>query len=483
MSISSRRSASRWQTILAVVGIGALVASGAAPAQADTVVIWDGSTEDFDLVVAAEDPALGLYTVDITNLTGEVQHVGFGADLRTQGVTEYFWEQQWGPFVQQGQVVLEPGQSYREGLLPGWSGMTFSFFRSVDTQPELIGEFVVDGRYLPFELVTDDEESFVRVQVGYPVAVTPEVARAGESVWVQAELGEGWPLNDAEVWIGSTDNLGEDDWLGAALFRGVEGIAAVLVDEPSLTDRLELLGTVPVATDTVSGSLLLPDALEEGSYFVFVGDASLGLWPAGPAFAGGGDDPGSLEAAVTVEAGPPRGSTEPGVSVAVTPLDQFGSTPVTFTFDEVTEGGVTTVTTSTTGPSPTSFTLLGGANAVYYDLQTTAQFVGSVTVCLSYDPTDLTAVEQNAIELFHFTNGEWVAITTSRAVGQVCGETDSFSPFVLGLPQDPDVDDPDPVVLTAKAQCMKGGWSTSTQPVFTNQGQCVSYFASAKARR
>ncbi|UYN84021.1 MAG: hypothetical protein KIT89_01970 [Microcella sp.] len=483
MSISSRTSASRWQTILAAVGIGVLVASIAAPAHADTVVIWDGSTDDFDLVVTADDPAVALYAVDITNLTGETQHVGFGADLRVQGVTEYFWEEQWGPFVQQGQIVLEPGQSYRESFLPGWSGMTYSFFRSIDRQPELIGEFVVAGRYLPFDLITDDEESFLRVQVGHPVIVTPEVARAGESVWVQAELGDGWPLSDAEVWIGSTDDVGDDDWVGAALARGVEGIATVLVDEPSLTDKLELLGTLPAASDAVSGAVLLPDGLVEGTYFVFIGDASLGLWPAGPAFTAGGEDPGSLEAVVTIEHGPPRGSTEPGTSVTVAPLDQFGSTPVTFTFDEVTEGGVTTVTTSTTGPSPTSFTLLGGANAVYYDLQTTAQFVGSVTVCLSYDPTGLSAVEQNAIELYHFTDGAWVVITTSRSPGLVCGETDSFSPFVLGLPQDPDVDDPDPVVLTAKAQCMKGGWSTSTHPVFTNQGQCVSYFATAKARR
>jgi hypothetical protein len=36
------------------------------------------------------------------------------------------------------------------------------------------------------------------------------------------------------------------------------------------------------------------------------------------------------------------------------------------------------------------------------------------------------------------------------------------------------------VVLTNKEQCKKGGWTTSTNPVFTNQGDCVSWFASAK---
>jgi hypothetical protein len=36
------------------------------------------------------------------------------------------------------------------------------------------------------------------------------------------------------------------------------------------------------------------------------------------------------------------------------------------------------------------------------------------------------------------------------------------------------------VVLTSKDQCKKGGWATSTSPVFKNQGDCVSYFASGK---
>lgn len=37
------------------------------------------------------------------------------------------------------------------------------------------------------------------------------------------------------------------------------------------------------------------------------------------------------------------------------------------------------------------------------------------------------------------------------------------------------------VVLTAKDECKQGGWATSTVPVYENQGECVSSFASAKA--
>ncbi len=35
------------------------------------------------------------------------------------------------------------------------------------------------------------------------------------------------------------------------------------------------------------------------------------------------------------------------------------------------------------------------------------------------------------------------------------------------------------VVLTSKEECKKGGWATSTSPTFTNQGECVSSFASS----
>jgi hypothetical protein len=37
-----------------------------------------------------------------------------------------------------------------------------------------------------------------------------------------------------------------------------------------------------------------------------------------------------------------------------------------------------------------------------------------------------------------------------------------------------------PVVLGGKDDCKKGGWATSTSPVFKNQGDCVSSFAGKK---
>ena len=36
------------------------------------------------------------------------------------------------------------------------------------------------------------------------------------------------------------------------------------------------------------------------------------------------------------------------------------------------------------------------------------------------------------------------------------------------------------VTLTGKGECKNGGWTTSTSPVFKNQGECVSHFTSKK---
>lgn len=36
------------------------------------------------------------------------------------------------------------------------------------------------------------------------------------------------------------------------------------------------------------------------------------------------------------------------------------------------------------------------------------------------------------------------------------------------------------VILTSKDQCKNGGWATSTDPTYKNQGDCVSHFASGK---
>ena len=130
-------------------------------------------------------------------------------------------------------------------------------------------------------------------------------------------------------------------------------------------------------------------------------------------------------------------TTPVGNDVLLFPPDQAGHTDVGFTFDNVTVPGTTTVTTSTTGPTPTGFQVEGNP-PVYYNLTSSATFTGSVEVCVSMDDRyDVTEEEFLARRLFHYTGGQWVNITSrvDRALGLVCGETTTFSPFVVGSPQ------------------------------------------------
>ena len=125
------------------------------------------------------------------------------------------------------------------------------------------------------------------------------------------------------------------------------------------------------------------------------------------------------------------GATGTGTNVAVAPVDPATNTsPVTLTFGSVTTEGTTTVTSSTQGvPLPLGFQL--GDPPVYYDLATTAEYSGSITVCFTYDP----AAYQNPgnLRLLHGVAGVWTDVTTSldQASHVICGTTTSLSPFSL----------------------------------------------------
>ena len=71
---------------------------------------------------------------------------------------------------------------------------------------------------------------------------------------------------------------------------------------------------------------------------------------------------------------------------------------------------------------------------LYYDLSTTAIFAGATTVCINYAGTQFPADStDDPLSLFHFENGTWVDVTTSRnvAMNTICGQTTSLSPFAV----------------------------------------------------
>ena len=131
---------------------------------------------------------------------------------------------------------------------------------------------------------------------------------------------------------------------------------------------------------------------------------------------------------ILAEAVPP-GATPIGSNVAVQPVDPATNTrPVTLTFGNVTNAGTTTVSSSTEGPSlPLGFKLAD--SPVYYEVATTAQYSGSITVCFTYDPA---AYQSANVRLLHGEAGVWTDVTTSLDPGGhvICGSTTSLSPFI-----------------------------------------------------
>ena len=132
--------------------------------------------------------------------------------------------------------------------------------------------------------------------------------------------------------------------------------------------------------------------------------------------------------------------TPQGQNVVVQPIDTTtGSTPITFTFDNVLQGGTTTVTSSSLGAPPPSGFKVSTNPAVYYELDSTVVFNGYVTVCFNYPDAPNEQVE-NSYKLFHYedTNGDgvldkWVPIMTSLDTVNniICGAVTSFSPFAI----------------------------------------------------
>ncbi len=143
----------------------------------------------------------------------------------------------------------------------------------------------------------------------------------------------------------------------------------------------------------------------------------------------GGSATGSFSASFT--------NTGTGGDVVVVPVDETSGepSPVELTFDNVTSGGETTVTSGTVGggggpPPPANFRL--GNPPTFYNIETSATFDGSIQVCLSY--TGISYGNESQVRLLHFEGGSWVNVTSpgypDTANDIVCGTVTSLSPFL-----------------------------------------------------
>ncbi|MFT4584142.1 MAG: hypothetical protein ACI915_000382 [Gammaproteobacteria bacterium] len=148
-------------------------------------------------------------------------------------------------------------------------------------------------------------------------------------------------------------------------------------------------------------------------------------------------------------------NTPTGMDIPQDLLSEDGSVVATVTFDYVTGEGTTTISEVGTGPSaPTNFAIFenqgvnGNTGKFYYDIITTATFDGLVQVCLNYDDTDMSEVQEAKLELGHDKDGDgqWDIITDKpdypdTEANIICGLTESFSIFAGFVPLDSDNDD------------------------------------------
>ena len=105
-----------------------------------------------------------------------------------------------------------------------------------------------------------------------------------------------------------------------------------------------------------------------------------------------------------------------------------GASGTSLTFENVINAGETTVTITASAP-----TLPPGHSpslVLFFDIETTATFSGSVEICLPYDPAIFT--NPAAITLLHFVSPAWQVVpSTTSTAGVICGSVTSFSPFAI----------------------------------------------------
>ena len=110
---------------------------------------------------------------------------------------------------------------------------------------------------------------------------------------------------------------------------------------------------------------------------------------------------------------------------------------VEITLSSVTWCGDTSVDLVSSGPpAPTGYQVVGIAGQpVYFDMNTTAAFSGPVAVCISYDETQVTALESE-LKLMHYVGEEFVDITgfVEPEGNVICGEATGLSLFAIVQP-------------------------------------------------
>jgi CARDB len=142
----------------------------------------------------------------------------------------------------------------------------------------------------------------------------------------------------------------------------------------------------------------------------------------------------------------------------------------TVTFSNVSSSGETTVTESSTGPTP-PVGFQAGNPPTYYDVSTTATYVGPVTVCFPYDPVQYS--DPTTLRLLHYENNVWIDVTTSTDIVDhiICGQVDSFSIFLIAMASQSDLIMTN---VTPNASTVNQGGTLLVTDTVVNQGPVSS---------
>ena len=153
-------------------------------------------------------------------------------------------------------------------------------------------------------------------------------------------------------------------------------------------------------------------------------------------------------------------NTPPGTDVVYEDTDSG----TTLTFDEVTEGGNTSVTVTDKGPPPPTGFKLAPINT-YYEIVTTAEFTENIEICINYDDSGMSQKKEEKLKLKVYEDGDWVDITTSIDTTNniICGVTDHLSFFGVMYQEDENAISLKSFTAKAKDDSVIIEWQTGTE--------------------
>jgi len=181
---------------------------------------------------------------------------------------------------------------------------------------------------------------------------------------------------------------------------------------------------------------------------------------------------GSFEVNVRVQDSTSTWSPILTETLVVNPLTQqpvdpgSGTSPVTLTFFGVTQDGESSVTISSTGPTPPAGFFVGSPRT-YFEVTSTVLY-SSVEVCIDY--SGISYKRENRIKIFHFVDGVWVNATTSLDTVNniVCATVSNLSLFAMFEDDEPLV--PGVGEITAPLDPVQVGTTVEASAGFTYDG-------------